>query len=57
MKRLLDLGASFTFARNTEVTIYDHNATNNVIPLFVYATGDVGTNIGRRFGLRVTEKF
>ena len=54
---LLDLGASFTFARNTEVTIYDHNATNNVIPLFVYATGDVGTNIGRRFGLRVTEKF
>ena len=54
---LLDLGATFTFTGHTEVTIYDHNATDKVIPLFVYATGDVGTNVGRRFGLQVTEKF
>ena len=54
---LLDLGATFTVAKRTEVTVYDHNATDKMIPLFVYATGDVGTNIGRRFGLQVTEKF
>lgn len=54
---LLNLAASLTLHKNTQVTLYDHNATNKMIPLFVYATGDVGTNIGRRFGLQVTQKF
>jgi iron complex outermembrane receptor protein len=54
---LLNLSAGLTVAKNTRVTIYDHNATNKMVPQFLFNTGDFGTNIGRRYGVQLTQHF
>lgn len=53
----VDLHAGVTLASKTQIGAYVRNATDEIITLFRFSNGAVGTNTGRRFGVQVIQPF
>jgi len=54
---VLNLAAGLNFSKHTQLTLYVHNALDEMVPLYQFMVGDVGTNPGRRYGLLLTHRF
>ena len=54
---LLNLAAGLDFSKNTQLTVYVHNALDEMVPLYQFTVGDVGTNPGQRYGMLLTHRF
>jgi iron complex outermembrane receptor protein len=54
---LLNLAAGLDFSKNAQLTLYLHNALDEMVPLYQFLLGDVGTNSGRRYGMMLTYRF
>jgi len=54
---LLNLAAGLDFSEKAQLTLYVHNASDEMVPLYQFTVGDVGTNPGRRYGMLLTYRF
>lgn len=53
----IDLNAGLNFSKETQLTAFIQNATDQQVTLFRFSNGAVGTNVGRRLGIQLTHQF